>query len=321
MGDEPHRPYNRPPLSKQVLTGEWEPDRTALPAGVDDTLDVDWELGVTATGLDLAGQVVRLDDGRELFYDGLVIATGATPRRLPGTDDLAGVFTLRTLDDALAIRAAIDDGARRVVVVGAGSSAPRWRRRAGSATSTSPWSNRCRSRSPGCWASGVGSVIADLHRSHGVDVRLGVGVDSVEGDGRVERVVLADGSTVDADLVVVGIGVVPNTGWLEGSGLTLDDGVVCDETTLVAPGIVAAGDVARWPNGRCSTRRCGSSTGSTRSTWPTTRQAPPGRGRRRRRSRRLPLPARPVVLERPVRPQDPTRRPPGARRRTGHHRR
>jgi 3-phenylpropionate/trans-cinnamate dioxygenase ferredoxin reductase component len=106
----------------------------------------------------------------------------------------------------------------------------------------------------------MGAVMGDLHRDHGVDLRLGVGVAGFEGGsggrdagggvGRVERVRLADGTVVDADLVVVGIGVTPNTGWLEGSGLALDDGVVCDATTLAAPGVVAAGDVARWPSHR-----------------------------------------------------------------------
>ena len=94
----------------------------------------------------------------------------------------------------------------------------------------------------------LGEACAQLHREHGVDLRLGIGVEGIEGDGRVERVRLADGSAVDADVVIVGVGVVPVTDWLEGSGLTIDNGVVCDETCLAAPGIVAAGDVARWPN-------------------------------------------------------------------------
>jgi NADPH-dependent 2,4-dienoyl-CoA reductase/sulfur reductase-like enzyme len=94
----------------------------------------------------------------------------------------------------------------------------------------------------------IGAVCAALHRDNGVDLRLGVSVEAIEGDGRVERVRLADGAVIDADLVVVGIGVRPATDWLEGSGLTISDGVVCDETCLAAPGVVVAGDVARWPN-------------------------------------------------------------------------
>src|SRR5690606_38536250 len=96
----------------------------------------------------------------------------------------------------------------------------------------------------------IGMVCGDVDRVDVVDLRVGVGVSAIEGSGRVERVVLSDGSAVEADVVVVGIGVVPNTGWLEGSGLTIDNGVVCDATTLAAPGVTAAGDVARWPNAR-----------------------------------------------------------------------
>jgi 3-phenylpropionate/trans-cinnamate dioxygenase ferredoxin reductase component len=253
VGDEEHRPYDRPPLSKQVLAGSWDLDRIELTvggAGGLDGLDVDWRLGTRATGLDPAGRRVTLAGGEELPYEGLVIATGARPRSLPGTGELAGVHTLRTLDDCLAVRADLDAGAGRVVVVGAGF--------IGSEVAAT-----CRGR--GCEVTvlealpvplgralgdEMGSVMGDLHRDHGVAVRLGVGVAGIEGAGRVERVRLADDSVVEADLVVVGIGVTPNTGWLEGSGLALDDGVVCDATTRAAPGIVAAGDVARWPSHR-----------------------------------------------------------------------
>jgi 3-phenylpropionate/trans-cinnamate dioxygenase ferredoxin reductase subunit len=253
VGDEPHRPYDRPPLSKQVLTGAWPPERTALPGGAVDALDVAWDLGTRATGLDLAARQVRLADDRLLAYDGLVIATGAAPRRLPGTDglhSLHGVVTLRTLDDAVDLSRWFDEGVERVVVVGAGfigaEVAASCRQRGVAVTMVEPLAQ------PLARVLGevVGAVIAKLHVEHDVDLRLGVGVAAVEGDGRVERVVLADGSSVAADVVVVGIGVTPNTGWLEGSGLTLDDGVACDETTLAARGVVAAGDVARWPNPR-----------------------------------------------------------------------
>jgi NADPH-dependent 2,4-dienoyl-CoA reductase/sulfur reductase-like enzyme len=253
VGDEEHRPYDRPPLSKQVLAGSWDLDRIELTVGAEgglDGLDVDWRLGTRATGLDPAGRRVTLAGGEDVLYDGLVIATGARPRALPGTGQLAGVHTLRTLDDCLAVRADLDAGARRVVVVGAGF--------IGSEVAAT-----CRGR--GCEVTvlealpvplgralgdEMGSAMGDLHRDHGVAVRLGVGVAGIEGAGRVERVRLADDTVVEADLVVVGIGVTPNTGWLEGSGLALDDGVVCDATTRAAPGIVAAGDVARWPSHR-----------------------------------------------------------------------
>jgi NADPH-dependent 2,4-dienoyl-CoA reductase/sulfur reductase-like enzyme len=247
VGDEPHAPYDRPPLSKQVLVGEWEPERVALPAGANDALDLTWVRGVAATGLDLDARTVALADGRHLPFDGLVIATGARARPLPGTEHLAGVHALRTLDDAIAVRAAIGEGTR-VVVVGAGfigaEVAASARQRGAEVAMVEPLPAPL-ARVLG---SQVGEVIAQLHRDHGVAVHLGVGVAAVEGDGSVERVLLADGTVLEADVVVVGIGVIPNVAWLEGTGLDLADGVRCDETTLVAPGIVACGDVARWPN-------------------------------------------------------------------------
>ena len=255
VGDEVHLPYDRPPLSKQVLAGEWDADRLPLTVFHDaglDGLGLDWRLGTRATGLDLGARQVSVEDGEPVHYDGLIIATGATPRQLPGTGHLTGVHTLRTLDECLDVRQALDENPQRVVVVGGGF--------IGAEVAAT-----CRTRGldvtllealpvPLGRALGdeIGAVMADLHRDHGVDVRLGVGVEGLDGDGagRVARVRLADGSAVEADLVVVGVGVIPNTGWLEGSGLTLDNGVVCDETTLAAPGVVAAGDVARWPSRR-----------------------------------------------------------------------
>ena len=255
VGDEPHRPYDRPPLSKQVLAGDWEPDRLDLTVMADgglDALDLDWRLGVRASALDVADRTITLagaETGR-LSFDGLVIATGATPRTLPGHGDLAGIHTLRTLDDCLAVRATLDATPRRVVVVGAGF--------IGAEVAAT-----CRGRGldvtlvealpvPLERAVGleVGALTAEIHADHGVDVRLGVGVERIDGADRVEQVHLADGSVVEADLVVVGVGVGPNTGWLDGSGLVLDNGVVCDAACLAAPGIVAAGDVARWPSPR-----------------------------------------------------------------------
>jgi NADPH-dependent 2,4-dienoyl-CoA reductase/sulfur reductase-like enzyme len=259
VGAEPHRPYDRPPLSKQVLAGKQPPEATALGAamGEVDDLDLDWHLGVPATGLDLAAREVLIGGGERLPFDGLVIATGATPRHLPGTDHLDDVHSLRTLDDCLAIRAELDadgsGGPRRVVVVGAGF--------IGAEVAAT-----CRGLGhevtlvealPVPLERGVGpvlgQVVADLHRDHGVDVHLGVGVVRIVADdsgSRVGQVHLTDGSELDVDLVVVGIGVTPNTEWLDGSGLTIDNGVLCDETCLAAPGVVAAGDIARWPNPR-----------------------------------------------------------------------
>jgi len=247
VGAEPHLPYDRPPLSKQLLAGEWEPQDLALRRSAYDDLDVELRLGVRAVALDAAARVLLLEGDEELPFDGAVLATGATPRRLPDTPELDGMFVLRTVDDALDLRARLD-AQPRVVVVGAGF--------IGSEVAAT-----CRQRGlavtvlealPAPLVRGLGPVLGmvcgDLHRAHGVDLRLGVGVTAIEGDGRVERVRLDDGATVDADVVVVGIGVVPVTDWLDGSGLTVDNGIVCDETLVAAPGIVAAGDVARWPN-------------------------------------------------------------------------
>ncbi len=247
IGAEPHLPYDRPPLSKEFLAGRVDTaDIVLRKQGVDD-LEVDWRLGAPAAALDVAARELTQADGSRLRFDGLVLATGATPRRLANQSDLDGVFTLRTLDDARALRERLD-AMPRVVVIGAGF--------IGAEVAAT-----CRGRGldvtvlealPQPMVRGLGpelgAVIAAVHRDHGVDLRTGVQVDAIEGDVRVERVRLGDGATIDADVVVVGVGVVPETRWLEGSGLTTDNGVVCDETCLAAPGIVAAGDLARWPN-------------------------------------------------------------------------
>lgn len=252
IGDEPHAPYDRPPLSKQFLSGDWDADRLALTkpdklAG----LDLEFRLGTRATAFDLASRRISLDDGDELEVDGLLIATGARCRTLPGTGEMAGVFVLRSLDDAVAIRAAFDAGPSRVVVVGAGfigAEVAATARGRGLAVTVVEALPQPLGRVLGAE---MGAVCAEVHREHGVDLRTGVGVERLEAvDGRVERVHLSDGSVVEAEVVVVGIGVIPNTEWLEGSGLEIDNGVVCDATCLAAPGVTAAGDVARWPNER-----------------------------------------------------------------------
>lgn len=246
---EPIRTYERPPLSKGVLGGDDEA-ATAWAAAAGDELDIDWFLGERAVALDPDRCRIELSSGEELSYDGLVIATGASPRRLPDQPDLAGLHVIRTLDDSLGLRADLDAGAERVVVVGAGfigaEVAATCRQREHQVTLVEPLDQPLiRVLGPT-----VGAAVADLHRAHGVDLRIGVGVDGIDGHDRVERVRLSDGSTVDADVVVVGIGVTPNTSWLNGSGLPVDDGVVADSTCLVAPGIVACGDVARWDSPR-----------------------------------------------------------------------
>ncbi len=247
VGAEPDLPYDRPPLSKEFLAGESEPEQLVLRKLPYDELELDLRLGTRAESVDLAARTLALDSGDQLVFDGLVIATGSSPRTLPGTPHLPGIFVLRTLADALAIRDALA-GRPEVVVVGAGF--------IGSEVAAT-----CRGRGldvtvlealPAPLVRGLGvelgTVCGELHRDHGVDLRLGVGVAGFEGHDRVERVRLDDGSAIHADVVVVGVGVVPVTDWLEGSGLTIDNGVVCDATLLAAPGVVCAGDVTRWPN-------------------------------------------------------------------------
>lgn len=247
----PELPPDRPPLSKQVLAGEWEPPQaTSRSAARMSELGIDLRLGVSATSLDAAVRTVTTSAGEQIDADGVLIATGAAPRHLP--DAPAGVHVLRTMEDCLSLRRELDAGPQRVAVIGAGfigaevAATCRGRGLAVSMIEAGPVPlGRVL---PG----GVGAFIADLHRGRGVDVRLGVGVDGLAagGDGRVRSVRLADGAELQADVVVVGIGVVPSVAWLEGSGLELGDGVRCDATLLAAPGIVAAGDVASWPNER-----------------------------------------------------------------------
>jgi NADPH-dependent 2,4-dienoyl-CoA reductase/sulfur reductase-like enzyme len=248
IGGESHLPYDRPPLSKEILRGEWEPDQIVLrKQGVED-LELDWRLGARATGLDVAARTVELHDGEQVAFDGLVIATGAVPRRMPNQPDLAGVFVLRSLDEALALRECLT-GNPRVVVIGAGfigaevAAACRMRGLDVTVLEMLP-QPMVRGLGPD-----LGATIAAVHRDHGVDLRTGVTVEEIVGaDGEVRAVRLGDGTVIEADVVVVGVGVVPETGWLEGSGLKIDNGIVCDERCEASPGVVAAGDVARWPN-------------------------------------------------------------------------
>ncbi|MCH2427486.1 MAG: FAD-dependent oxidoreductase [Acidimicrobiales bacterium] len=250
IGDEPHAPYDRPPLSKKFLAGDLDDDRLPLTTAEKlADLGLEMRLGCRATGLDVATRTLEVDGVAEP-YDGLLIATGARCRNLPGTVGLAGVHTLRTRDDAEAIRDALANGARRVVVVGAGFIGAEVASTAIGRGAEVTMVEALEAPFGRVLGVEMGAVMADVHRRHGVDLRTGVGVDEVLGDDRLAGVRLADGATLEADLLVVGIGVVPNTDWLEGSGLTLDDGVVCDETCLAAPDVAAAGDVARWPNPR-----------------------------------------------------------------------
>ncbi|MFG2499226.1 NAD(P)/FAD-dependent oxidoreductase [Streptomyces sp. NPDC048441] len=264
IGDEPHPPYDRPPLSKDFLTGKADEDQLALSDG-EETAEIaaEWLLGVRARGLDPRARTVVLEDGRTVASDGVVIATGASARRLPGPP-LAGVHTLRTLDDARALRAELTIGPLRVVVIGGGF--------IGAETASS------------CVALGhdvtvveaaplpllpqlgadMAAVCAGLHKRGGTELLTGTGVAALHGGATgvpgnkditgdttapitgVTAVELSDGRMIPADVVVVGIGAAPNTGWLAGSTLALADGVLCDDGCVTSlPHVVAVGDVAR----------------------------------------------------------------------------
>lgn len=248
IGEEPRLPYDRPPLSKEVLTGDRAPDTiTFRDQEYFDDLDVDLRLGRRATGLDLKGRELALGPER-LAFDGLILATGAAPRMLPGAEEFEGVHMLRTVDDALVIKTAMEK-APRVAVVGAGF--------IGSEIASSAKSRGLEVTVVEAFSvplvRGVGhqmgAVCASLHQDHGTDLRTGVSVEALDGAGRVERVRLSDGSTIEADLVVIGIGVEPATGWLEDSGVTIRSGLVCDATLCAGPArVYAAGDLVRWPN-------------------------------------------------------------------------
>jgi len=251
VGREPHfPPYDRPPLSKEVLSGERGLAEARLRVFTE--LDAVIRPGRNAIGLDVAGREVRLDDETALGFDGLLIATGASVRvlRCAGAD-LPGVYYFRTAEDCAALQARLTPGTR-AVIVGAGfigSEVASVARRRGVAVTLVDSAELPMAPQVG---EAVAGYLLAQHERHGVTVRLGVGVSGIEGDGHAEGVRLADGTVIPADVVVVGVGVAPGTSWLEGSGLTLADGVVCDEHCRAAGGrsIVAAGDVARWRNPR-----------------------------------------------------------------------
>jgi NADPH-dependent 2,4-dienoyl-CoA reductase/sulfur reductase-like enzyme/ferredoxin len=260
IGDEPYPPYDRPPLSKQVLIGQASPRGTALPRR--DEIDARWRLGVAATGLDLGSKQVLLADGGKVEFDRLLIATGVRARPWPNKAEarLAGVFTVHTPDDVERLRQALTAKPGRVLVIGAGFTG-------------SEVASACRElgvavtvleRGPAPLAGALGAVIggvaAQMQRDHGVDLRCGVQVEALEGDGngngRLHRARLSDGSTLDVDVAVAALGGIRNVEWLEGSGLAAGFwGVACDAgcrafdlNGVVTDDVFVAGDVARFPH-------------------------------------------------------------------------
>ncbi|WP_200301006.1 NAD(P)/FAD-dependent oxidoreductase [Streptomyces adelaidensis] len=254
IGDELHRPYDRPPLSKEFLAGTIGEAELALESD-DEDLRAEWLLGVRATALDRTDRAVRLADGREVRADGIVIATGAAARTLPGAEGLAGVHVLRTLDDARALRDELAGGGR-LVVIGGGF--------VGAEVASTAYAlgldvtivEVAPTPLAGPLGETMGGIVSALHTDHGVRLLCGVGVKGLSGEHRVDAVLLEDGRSVPADIVVVGVGARPCVDWLEGSGVTLDNGVKCgaDGRTSLA-GVVAVGDCANWYDPRVGAHR------------------------------------------------------------------
>jgi 3-phenylpropionate/trans-cinnamate dioxygenase ferredoxin reductase component len=246
VGAEPHMPYERPPISKDVLIGRNAP----LTAGVHDTgyyvdNDIDLLLGGTASRIDLTERTVELNGERKLHFAKLILATGSSPRRLSLTNaELPEVFYLRTLDDSLALRDRLLPGSR-LAVMGASwigtEVASSARQRGTDVTMIDPLSTPLeRVLGPE-----VGRFFAELHRSHGVDMRMEVGVDAIEGSDHVTGVRLSDGTVISADTVVVGIGVIPNIELARDAGLSVEGGVLVDSGLVTShPDVYAVGDVA-----------------------------------------------------------------------------
>lgn len=239
IGEEPHVPYDRPPLSKKALDVSWDAASLRLRNEADlAALNIVFMTGRRVAAADAARRTVILENGRELSYDGLVIATGVTPARFNGD----GLLTLRTLEDAERLRTRLQPGAR-VVIVGAGF--------LGTELAAAAAARGCqvtlldhRDALLARLGLPVSHHVAAVHASHGVDVRSRVRVAHADASGAE----LSDGTYLTADVVVACIGSVPATSWLEGSGVPLDDGVLCAADCSAAPGVVAAGDVARWFN-------------------------------------------------------------------------
>jgi NADPH-dependent 2,4-dienoyl-CoA reductase/sulfur reductase-like enzyme len=258
IGDEPHEPYDRPPLSKQVLKGWVAADHTKLPRVR--PIDADWRLGVAATGLDRVNKQVLLADGDKVPYDRLLIATGTRARPWFNAEEgaLGGVFTLRTCDDAARLQAALRARPARVLVVGSGF--------IGSEMASVccdlgvPVTVAERSDAPlvGPLGGVIGEIAAQMQRDAGVDLRTEVSVEALDGDadGHVRRARLSDGTTLDVDVVVASLGSIRNVEWLEGAGLATGFwGVGCDAgcrafdiNGVVTDTIFVAGDIARAPH-------------------------------------------------------------------------
>lgn len=245
---EPYPPYDRPPLSKQILTEEIR-EQQLLYRHISwfDRQRVDLRLGSPASGLDTDSMRVRLGE-QWLPYDGLVIATGARPRQLDSDRALPGIYTLRTIDDALAIKEQLLPGVR-LVIIGAGFIGSEVASSAAAIGAQVTVLERAETAMSRALGARLGRALGRLHEEFGVNLVCNARVIGFGGDDRVETVQLAGGWELPADLVVVGIGVLPNTEWLVDSGLKVKDGLMCDEMLNAGPETVfAAGDIVAWPN-------------------------------------------------------------------------
>jgi NADPH-dependent 2,4-dienoyl-CoA reductase/sulfur reductase-like enzyme len=245
VGDERHEPYDRPPLSKQVLAGQWPEERARLHRGELTELGIGWHRGRSAVDVD--GSAVELDDGTRLRYDVLVVATGVRPRRLPGQPDHPELHILRTLDDCRGLRDSLSR-AHSLLVVGAGfigAEVAATARTAGLEVSMLEALPVPFARVLG---EQMGQLCAQLQRDHGVTVRCGVQLTELAGNGGGIAARLADGSTIHADCGVVGVGTVIDAGWLAGLGVATDGGLRCDVAGLVegTGNVYAVGDIAAW---------------------------------------------------------------------------
>jgi len=257
IAEEPERPYERPPLSKDVLIGGKERDVIYVhDAGWYGEHDVELRTGTRAVSLDPAAHEVELAGGERLGYRALLLATGAAPRRLPLPGaDLDGVHYLRTAADSDALKTSLASGDRNVVVVGAGwiglEAAAAARSYGNTVTVVEPQPQPLHA----VLGDEIGAVFAQLHRDKGVDLRLSTGVREFRGDGSRVQAVVTDAGEVPADVVVVGVGVVPRTELAESGGLEIANGVVVDTSLRTsAPDVYAAGDIAFWPHPRYGRR-------------------------------------------------------------------
>ncbi len=247
VGEESELPYDKPPLSKQLLASDWDVDRVRLMTPEEADRDgIELRLGSPAVRLDVAAGQVRLADGALLDYDGVVIATGASARPSPW-QPASGVHVIRSLADSRELHTHLREKGSVLVVGGGfiGAEVAATARGLGHEVTVVDHLPAPIGRVVG---PEIGRYFTELHHRHGVATRFGVGVEQIDGEAGRLRIRLTDGSELSAATAVVGIGAVPNDDWLADSGLPIDNGVLCDQycRALDAPEIFAVGDVARW---------------------------------------------------------------------------